>query len=110
MMPPISLIPTVTADPIYLNTPLAAIRSSRTPQGGGVAAPDGAGYLMLSFARVADPALLYEVQASEDLAAWAAFWSSTGAGNTAGPVTVTDIKPIGAYSRRFLRISVRWSE
>jgi hypothetical protein len=78
--------------------------------GRSVAGLDESGRLTLAFDRVADPALLYEAQASDDLATWATFWSSTGAGNTTGPVTVADLEPLGASPRRFLRISVRWSE
>jgi hypothetical protein len=59
---------------------------------------------------VADPALLYEVQASDgplaDPASWEVVWSSSGAGNTAGAVTVSDVPPEPAPARRFLRLRV----
>lgn len=61
--------------------------------------------LALDFTRVADPALVYSVEASNDLAAWTAIWSSTGASNTAGLVTVTDNAAPGV-SPRFLRLRI----
>jgi hypothetical protein len=68
------------------------------------------GMLALRFQRVADPALLYEVQAAADPAtdpaSWDVIWSSTGAGNAAGPVTVSDVPPEPAPVRRFLRLRV----
>jgi autotransporter-associated beta strand protein len=66
----------------------------------------GPRFLTLSFARVADAALTYTVEASTDLAGWAPIWTSTGAQNIAGPVTVTDPAAVGATPRRFLRLSV----
>jgi len=62
--------------------------------------------LTLTFARVADPALRYEVWASNDLSNWGAspIWTSTGAANTPGAVTVTDTEP--PATRRFLRLKV----
>jgi hypothetical protein len=75
-----------------------------------VAAIDESGHMTLGFARIADPALLYEVQAGDDLTAWSTFWSSTGVQNTPGPVTVTDPEPTSAHPRRFLRLSVGWNE
>lgn len=69
--------------------------------------PDG-NYLTLTFDRIADPAITYIVEASNDLSPgnWSSIWSSTGAANTAGGVTVTDIQPVSADSRRFLRLRV----
>ncbi|MEY4488920.1 MAG: hypothetical protein RIQ79_1428, partial [Verrucomicrobiota bacterium] len=59
----------------------------------------------LTFNRIADPALTYAVQASSDLTtSWTQIWSSTGAANTAAPVTVTDTQDLTA--RRFLRLVV----
>lgn len=66
----------------------------------------GAGHLRLTFSRVADPALSYTVQGSGDLVTWADIWSSTGAGNTAGPVGVTDSEALDTARRRFLRLKV----
>ncbi len=64
--------------------------------------------LVLSFNRVADPALTYTVQATDalDAAAWSAIWTSTGEDNTDGPVTVTDPEPLSEKPRRFLRLQV----
>ncbi len=66
-------------------------------------------HLQVSFTRIADPALTYRVQASTDLAdpaGWTDIWSSTGAANVAGPVTVTDPVLQSAHPRRFLRLQV----
>lgn len=62
--------------------------------------------LALDFARVADPALTYTVEASDDLAAWTPVWTSTGAQNLAGPVAVADPADLASHSRRFLRLKV----
>ncbi len=62
--------------------------------------------LQMTFDRIADPALIYEVWASNDLVDWgsAPVWSSTGAANVPGQVTYTD--SVQAPSRRFLRLKV----
>jgi hypothetical protein len=69
-----------------------------------------AGGLRLSFQRVADPTLLYEIITTSDLSSpaetWSVLWSSTGAANTAGWVTVDDLVPAPAPARRFLRLRV----
>ncbi len=65
-----------------------------------------AGHLKLSFSRIADPALTYAVQASDDLASWTPVWSSTGTENTEGVVSVTDPEALSAHARRFLRLHV----
>ena len=68
-----------------------------------------ADHLVLSFQRIADPALHYLVEATGDLAAspWPeTIWDSTGEDNVAGPVSVTDPVAITAASRRFLRLRV----
>lgn len=63
--------------------------------------------LALTFTRTNDPALLYEVIASATLTNWTeTVWSSTGAANTNGSVTVTDTNTVGFQSRRFLRLKV----
>ncbi len=62
--------------------------------------------LRLTFTRIADPALLYEVQASGDLASWTTIWSSTGPQNIAAVVSVDDVDPLAAHVRRFLRLRV----
>ena len=66
------------------------------------------GHLVLTFNRIADPALAYEVWGCADLVAWGAspVWSSTGTSNLAGPVSVPDPEPLAAHPRRFLRLRV----
>jgi autotransporter-associated beta strand protein len=65
------------------------------------------GRLALSFHRIADPELLYEVLATSTLGAeWETVWSSTGALNTQGPITVEDTPPSPLPERRFLRLRV----
>jgi hypothetical protein len=66
----------------------------------------GTGHLQLNFQRIADPTLVYEVQATSNLAAWpdTPIWSSTGAENTLGLVAVTD--SVAPGSTRFLRLQV----
>ena len=76
----------------------------------GVVAPRvalSAGRLALTFGRIADPALVYEVEATSDLATWGVVWSSTGVANTAGPVTVSDAAEGAEQPRRFMRLRVR---
>jgi len=62
--------------------------------------------LAITFHRIADPTLTYQVWASSNLADWGAapIWSSTGAANTAGEITVTDV--LTSQTRRFLRLKV----
>lgn len=63
--------------------------------------------LKLTFQRIADPALTYEVLATDDLSApGAVIWSSTGAENVAGPVTVTDVVTTQGRSKRFVRVRI----
>lgn len=68
------------------------------------------GILRLTFQRVADPTLLYEVIGANDLtlpvSAWSQVWSSTGAANISGPVTVNDAVIVPLPSARFLRLRV----
>jgi len=64
------------------------------------------GVLRLVFNRIADPSLVYTVQASSDLGSWTGIWSSTGAANTAGPVAVDDLDTAASFGRRFLRLQV----
>lgn len=66
-------------------------------------------HLTLAFNRIADPGLLYQVMASDDLGQsdpWTQVWSSTGASNTAGPVIVEDTELIANKPKRFLRLQV----
>jgi hypothetical protein len=62
--------------------------------------------LCLTFNRVADPALTYQVWASGDLMNWGGspIWSSLGIANDT--VTVTDTQAMSAASRRFLQLKV----
>jgi len=63
--------------------------------------------LKLTFHRIADPALIYEVLATDDLSSpGTVIWSSTGAGNVAGPVTVTDTVTTQERSKRFVRVRI----
>ncbi len=64
--------------------------------------------LAISFQRIADPSLIYEVWASGDLVDWgvAPVWSSSGAQNTAEVVVVQDPQPAGEHLCRFLRLRV----
>jgi hypothetical protein len=64
--------------------------------------------LTLTFPRIADPALTYTVEAADspDQATWSAVWTSTGASNTAGSVTVPDTELISNHPERFLRLKV----
>ncbi len=71
---------------------------------------DASGRLALTFSRTADGSLLYTVETSTDLVAWTTFWSSTGADNTAGLVTVTYPDPIVVGTPRFLRLRVEIAE
>jgi len=68
---------------------------------------DGIGtYLTLTFNRIADPSLVYTVEASDDLVAWTSIWTSTAAQNVAGPVVVADGESVADHGRRFLRLQV----
>ena len=64
--------------------------------------------LKLTFQRRAAPALTYVVEASADLITWGPtpIWTSSGAQNLAGPVTVTDPANPGTTPQRFLRLRV----
>lgn len=63
--------------------------------------------LQITFDRVADPRLLYEVRATEALdESPQAIWSSSGDANIAGRVTVSDSEEISAIEQRFLRLRV----
>ncbi len=70
-------------------------------------ATDGDGtHATLTFNRIADPALVYTVEASDDLITWAPIWTSTGAQNVAGSVVATDSEVRENHERRFLRLRV----
>lgn len=66
----------------------------------------GSEHLSITFRRAADPDLLYQVLASDDLVAWDPVWSSTGAENTAGPVTVRDPEAMLGEPKRFMRLQI----
>ncbi len=70
--------------------------------------PDPAEHLEITFNRIADPLLLYAVEATDHLSEpWTTIWTSTGAANTAGPVIVSDINgPASPKSCRFLRLKI----
>ena len=65
--------------------------------------------LQLVFERVADPSLVYAVEASSDLVEWTVVWASTGPDNTEGVVIVPDNSSLSASPRRFLRLRVSTS-
>ncbi len=64
--------------------------------------------LTLAFQRIADPAITYAVEASTDLVTWepTPIWTSTGAQNVSGPVTVTDTVDLSTIPCRFLRLRI----
>ncbi len=108
-----------TADPDsdgYVNLLEYALASSPTAAASSPAIstdlvltePDPAEHLEISFNRIADPLLLYAVEATDSLAEpWATIWTSTGAANTQGQVTVSDITPqTGSAPRRFMRLKI----
>ena len=70
--------------------------------------PDGT-KLTLTFNRIADPALTYTVEATNDLtiSPWPeTVWTGAGAANTAGSVTITDTAAIATHPHRFLRLRI----
>jgi hypothetical protein len=65
------------------------------------------GYLQMTFSRTNDPLLTYSVEGTADFTSWTNIWSSTGASNVPGPVTVRDTNtPVSGTTRRFLRLRV----
>ena len=64
--------------------------------------------LEFSFQRIADPLLVYTVEASDTLASgsWVGLWSSTGSSNTAGVMNLTLSNPMATNPRHFLRLKV----
>jgi hypothetical protein len=76
------------------------------PSGTFGKSPDGQ-HLTITFTRIADPALTYTVEAADSpTSAWSSIWTSTGASNTAGSVTVTDPELTSAHAHRFLHLKV----
>ncbi len=84
-------------------TPASVLRP-----GVAVASVESSPRLSISFDRVADSALIYQVWASTDLVDWGItpVWSSTGGQNNAGEVVVIDPIPLSDNPRRFLRLEV----
>lgn len=64
--------------------------------------------LTLSFTRIAEASLTYLVEAADTVGGpWVTIWTSTGAANTAGRVTVTDTMALTTSgTTRFLRLRV----
>ncbi|WP_372846134.1 autotransporter-associated beta strand repeat-containing protein [Pontiella sp.] len=64
--------------------------------------------LTITFDRIADPALTYWVEAKTNLVvgSWDQIWSSNGASNTTGSVTVEDAEPILNHWSRYLRMKL----
>jgi hypothetical protein len=88
-------------------SPLVSITSP--PAVTGQTGSGSAACLTLTFNEIADPALTYSVQATDDLTStWSSIWSSSGTGNVAGSVTVQDIVPISQQPQRFLRLQVSY--
>ena len=90
-----------------------AIGASPAAASGPAVALDRSGdHLTLAYARIADPALTYTVEAADSVAGpWSAVATegnpSTGAANLAGFVTITDPAPLSEHPRRFLRLRVQ---
>lgn len=89
------------------STPVSSA-SAAPPQVGAQTETTGARRLTLTFARIADAALLYAVEGADSLAGpWTTQWTSTGTANVAGPVTVPDGATLpAAGGARFLRLRV----
>ena len=62
--------------------------------------------LTLSFEHIADPALIYTVQASGDLTTWSAVGQPYTGFTTVGTTTYTDTVSLATQPRRFLRLVV----
>jgi len=67
-------------------------------------------YVEITFLRIADPTIVYRVEATSNLTNddWTTVWESSGSANTAGPVTVQDTQALApnASLHRFLRLKV----
>ncbi len=86
------------SDPNVFNTNSAAV----------LGFTDGGLKLTLTFNRITDPLLTYQVEANTNLTAgsWNLIWSSAGSSNTAGSVTVEDDEAISDFVTRFLRLKL----
>jgi hypothetical protein len=93
--------------PNLLEYALGTDPKASTPGGGLVLARVG-DQLVLTFGRIADPALVYSVEASDALGTtgWVSVWKSTGAANTAGPVSVGEAAWGPGGAARFLCLVV----
>ncbi len=89
-------------------TPTSAASASLLVPATTLLEGSSAPHLELRFNRVADPLLFYAVEATDNLASpWTVIWTSTGAANLAGPVTVSDVVELAPdRPRRFLRLRV----
>ena len=105
-----------TADPDADGTPnLLEYALGGDPVSAGRAPVEAAvieGRLALVFTRIADPGLVYTVEASDDLAQWSVLAApgnpSTGETNIAGPAFIVDTRELAASPRRFLRLRVSY--
>jgi len=86
------------------SVPTAADAGS--PAAAGLVTDDAGTHLTLTFDRTADPALVYTVEASDDLTSWSPILTSTGAQNVAGSVVATDSEVLANHPHRFLRLRV----
>ena len=90
--------------PNLLEYALNSNPNSASSQSGLVPAVNGDRWTV-TFNRINDPTITYSLQATGDLSQslpWPTIWSSTGAQNTNGPVTVD----ITSYPSRFLRLMI----
>ncbi len=81
--------------------------SPLSPDAGATTIALNLGRLELAFNRVADPTIIYTVEATDDLSTtWTQIWTSTGVANLAGPVTVPDTQTLSGNKGRFLRLRI----
>lgn len=74
----------------------------------GTTADETGTHLTLEFQRLAYPELTYTVEAANTLGSFSPIWSSTGAANTNGWITVVDeAATTTTHPRRFLRLVIR---
>ena len=68
--------------------------------------------LSMLVSRIADPNLLYIVEAAGALSAqsWTPIWSSTGEANADGAVSVEDTVTMDEEPRRFMRLRVEYAD
>lgn len=84
----------------------ASAASGNMPQIERVASEEGR-RLRLVFRRIADPSLVYTVQAASDPGdVWSPIWTSTGDQNAEGEIIVSDNQLLAAPGARFLRLRV----